>query len=100
MVGGNTRVNRDLPPYFLYSGFNAEPEGLNLTGLRRAGVSAQEIGSLKRAYRMLYRTGLKLEDALARINSELQSEHALHLAHFIKQSKRGIARERAGRRNE
>jgi UDP-N-acetylglucosamine acyltransferase len=100
MVGGNTRVNRDLPPYFLYSGFNVEPEGLNLTGLRRAGLSAQEISSLKRAYRLLYRTGLKLQDALARINAELESEHTIHLAHFITQSKRGIARERSGKRDE
>ena len=100
MIGGNTRVNRDLPPYFLYSGFNAEPEGLNLTGLRRAGFSAQEIGSLKRAYRLLYRSSLKLQDALARIAAELTSEHATHLVQFIRESKRGIARERVGRRDE
>ena len=100
MVGGNTRVNRDLPPYFLYSGFDVVPEGLNLTGLRRAGLSADEIGSLKRAYRLLYRTGLKLEDALAHIETELPSEHTAHLVQFIKQSKRGIARERPVQRNE
>jgi UDP-N-acetylglucosamine acyltransferase len=100
MVGGNTRVNRDLPPYFLYSGFDAEPEGLNLIGLRRVGFSAHEINSLKRAYRLLYRTGLKLEHALARIESELSSEHTARLVQFIKQSNRGIAREHPGRRNE
>lgn len=96
MIGGNTRINRDLPPYFLYSGFNAEPVGLNLVGLRRAGLGAPEIISLKRAYRLLYRTGLKLEDALARIEREAPPEHTRHLIQFIRESKRGIARERGG----
>src|SRR5512138_1058696 len=39
MVGGNTRVNADVPPYFLYSGFNVTPMGLNIVGLQRAGFS-------------------------------------------------------------
>lgn len=95
MVGGNTRVNRDLPPYFLYSGFDAVPVGLNLTGLRRADVPADEITLLKRAYRLLYRSGLKLEDALTRIEAELHSEYTRHLVQFVRRSKRGIAREQA-----
>src|ERR1700759_5112308 len=44
MIGGNTRVNLDVPPFFLYSGFNVEPSGLNLVGLRRAGFSREQIG--------------------------------------------------------
>lgn len=95
MVGGNTRVNRDLPPYFLYSGFDAVPVGLNLTGLRRADVPAHEITLLKRAYRLLYRSGLKLEDALTRIEAELHSEYTRHLVQFVRRSQRGIAREQA-----
>ncbi len=94
MIGGNTRVNRDVPPFMLCSGFDVEPEGLNLVGLRRAGFRAQEISLLKQAYRLLYRTGLKLEDALARIERELPSEHTLHLVRFVRGSKRGITRER------
>ncbi|MBV9611153.1 MAG: acyl-ACP--UDP-N-acetylglucosamine O-acyltransferase [Acidobacteriaceae bacterium] len=94
MVGGNTRVNRDLPPYFLYSGFDVEPEGLNLVGLRRAGFDAEEIARLKQAYRLLYRSGLRLEDALARIEAEVSSETTSHLVAFIRRSERGIARER------
>ncbi len=100
MVGGNTRVNKDLPPYFLYSSFDAEPEGLNLVGLKRAGISAEEVNLMKRAYRLLYRAGLKLEQALERIQSEAPSEHTLHLVKFIRDSKRGIARERSGRKRE
>src|SRR3982750_3025747 len=70
MISGNTRVNQDAPPFFTYSGFAIEPRGLNLVGLRRAGMTAAQIQSLKRAYRLLYREGLKLEDALARIETE------------------------------
>jgi UDP-N-acetylglucosamine acyltransferase len=95
MVGGNTRVNRDLPPFFLYTGFNAVPRGLNLVGLRRAGFTAADIGILKQAYRLLYRQGLKLEEALARIETELQSEQARHLLRFIRASQRGITRPRS-----
>ncbi|HUA85197.1 MAG TPA: acyl-ACP--UDP-N-acetylglucosamine O-acyltransferase [Bryobacteraceae bacterium] len=92
MIGGNTRVNRDLPPYFLYSDFNVAAKGLNLVGLRRAGFSAKEIAALKTAYKILYRCGLKLEDALARIESEAPGEHTGHLVAFIRSSKRGICR--------
>jgi UDP-N-acetylglucosamine acyltransferase len=94
MVAGMARVNRDLPPYFIYSGYEIEPKGLNIVGLKRAGVSANDIATLKDAYKLLYRTGLKLEEALTRIEAELRSEHALHLVKFIRESKRVISRER------
>src|SRR5882757_520109 len=71
MIGGNSRVNSDVPPYFLYSDFNVAAKGLNLVGLRRAGFSKEEIGALKSAYKILYSSGLKQEDALARIESEV-----------------------------
>jgi UDP-N-acetylglucosamine acyltransferase len=93
MIGGNTRVNSDVPPYFMYSDFNVAAKGLNLVGLRRAGFSIQDISLLKTAYKLLYRSGLSLQDALSRIESELPSEHTLHLVDFIRQSKRGICRE-------
>jgi UDP-N-acetylglucosamine acyltransferase len=93
MIGGNSRVNSDVPPYFLYSDFNVTAKGLNLVGLRRAGFSKEEIAALKSAYRILYRSGLKLEEALGRIEGELDSEHTRHLVKFIRGSKRGICRE-------
>jgi UDP-N-acetylglucosamine acyltransferase len=92
MIGGNSRVNSDVPPFFLYSDFNVAPKGLNLVGLRRAGFKKQEIDALKAAYRILYRSGLKLEEALARIEGELHTEHTRHLVNFIRASKRGICR--------
>ncbi len=93
MIGGNTRVNSDVPPFFLYSGFNVEPKGLNLVGLKRAGFSSSDVAALKKAYRLLYRSGLPLEDALARIEAEIPTEHTLHLVRFIRRCERGICRE-------
>ena len=79
MIGGNSRVNLDVPPFFLYTDFNARPNGLNVVGLKRAGFTSEEIAALKSAYRILYRSGLKLKDALARIATELDTEHTRHL---------------------
>ena len=92
MIGGNTRVNSDVPPFFLYSGFNVEPVGLNTVGLKRSGFSDRDVTVLKRAFRLLYRSGLRLQDALARIEAECDSEHSRHLARFIRASERGICR--------
>jgi UDP-N-acetylglucosamine acyltransferase len=92
MIGGNSRVNLDVPPFFLYTDFNVRPNGLNVVGLKRAGFSHEEIGALKAAYKILYRSGLKLTDALAQIKAELDTEHTRHLVKFIESSERGICR--------
>lgn len=93
MIGGNSRVNSDVPPFFLYSDFNVAPKGLNLVGLRRAGFNAGQIAALKSAYKLLYRSSLKLDEALGRIESEIATAEALHLVRFVRASKRGICRE-------
>jgi UDP-N-acetylglucosamine acyltransferase len=93
MIGGNSRVNLDIPPFFLYTDFNARPNGLNVVGMKRAGFTVEQIAVLKAAYRILYRSGLKLKDALARIAAELETEHTRHLVKFIESSNRGICRE-------
>jgi UDP-N-acetylglucosamine acyltransferase len=93
MIGGNTRVNLDAPPFFMYSGFDIEPKGLNLVGLRRAGFTHAQIAALKQAYRLLYRAGLKLEEALSRIEGEIDDANVRELTAFVRSSKRGICRE-------
>lgn len=92
MIGGNTRVNADVPPYFLYSEFNVAPVGLNMVGLKRAGFTEAEVAPLKAAFRLIYKSGLKLEEALRRIETEVPTEHTLHLVGFIRSSRRGICR--------
>jgi len=93
MIGGNTRVNSDVPPFFLYSGFDVEAKGLNIVGLKRAGFRATEVATLKKAYQILYRSGLKLKEALAKIESELATPETLELVDFVRKSQRGICRE-------
>ena len=93
MIGGNTRVNLDVPPYLLCTEFNVTPCGLNLVGLRRAGFNAEDVRALKHAYHLLFRSNLKLEEALAAIEREAPTEHTRHLVSFIRRSERGICRE-------
>lgn len=100
IISGNTRVSLDAPPFFTYAGFKISPCGLNLIGLRRAGVSAQEIHQLKKAYRLMYRSGLPLAQALHRIETELQSPLTEHLVRFVRNSKRGICREAGKNQSE
>ncbi len=96
MIGGNTRVNSDLPPFFLYSDFNVAAKGLNMVGLKRAGFTLEQIKTIKAAYRLLYRSGLKQEDALTRITAELPGPHTQELVNFVRRSTRGICRESSG----
>jgi UDP-N-acetylglucosamine acyltransferase len=93
MIGGNTRVNSDVPPYMLCTDFNAAVRGLNLVGLKRAGFDHADISALKKAYQILFRSRLKLEEALQRIEAECPTAHTRHLVDFIRLSERGICRE-------
>lgn len=93
MVGGNSRVNLDLPPFLMYSDFNASPKGLNMVGLRRAEFSVSEVTALKTAYKLLYRSRLRLEEALQAIETQIPTDNTLHLVRFIRASRRGITRE-------
>lgn len=93
MIGGNSGVNTDVPPFLLCNGDRLIAKGLNLVGLRRAGFTRPDIQALKTAYRILYRSGLKLDEALQRIEVEVPTEHTLHMVRFIRASKRGICRE-------
>ena len=93
MIAGGVRVNMDAPPYFLYGGLYITPTGLNKVGLRRAGFKRADTEPLKTAYQLLYRSNLKLDEALHRIETEIPTEHTLHLVEFVRRSKRGISRE-------
>jgi UDP-N-acetylglucosamine acyltransferase len=92
MVAGMSRVNLDLAPYFLYSGYHMKPTGLNVVGLKRAGLGRADIAALKQAYRILFLSRLKLDQALARIEAEVPTAHTEHLVSFTRRSERGICR--------
>jgi UDP-N-acetylglucosamine acyltransferase len=93
MISGNTRVNLDIPPFLLATGFNVAAKGLNTVGLKRAGIGQEAIQHLKQAYRILYRSHLLLQEALMRIEREIPTEEAKHLVEFIRRSERGICRD-------
>ena len=92
MVGGMSRINKDLPPFFTYMGYQVEARGLNRVGLRRAGFSREVIAEIKEAFRLLYRSELSLEAALAEIETRLPSPAAGEIVRFIRSSRRGIVR--------
>ena len=100
MVAGMSRVNVDLPPFFTFMGYRIAPRGVNLVGLKRAGFTRDQIAKLKAAYRLLYRSGLGLNEALTRVEKEADSEETRRLVAFIRASKRGICRERNGAPDE
>jgi UDP-N-acetylglucosamine acyltransferase len=93
MISGNTRVNLDAPPFLLFAGFQIAAKGLNLVGLKRTGYQSSEIAILKQAYRLLYKSNLKLDEALRRIESQIPTPETRHLVAFIRRSERGICRE-------
>jgi len=84
---------KDIPPYLMVAGNTAEPHGLNIKGLSRRGFTPDTIAALRRAYKLLYRSQLRLTEALEQL-SPLAAEfpEVAHLVEFIRQSERGIVR--------
>ncbi len=90
-VGGFTKVVSDVPPYVLVDGVPATARGVNVIGLRRAGMPASERRVLQDAYRLLYRSGLSPRSAVERIRGELPATPVItRLVEFIVASRRGI----------
>ena len=91
--GFATGVQRDVPPYVTVAGYRAEPYGINSEGLRRRGFEAETIAVIKRAYKLLYMSDLKLAEAVERMR-ELVATHppVALLADFVADSPRGIVR--------
>jgi UDP-N-acetylglucosamine acyltransferase len=94
MVGGLARVVKDVPPYVTIDGGSGYVVGLNTIGLRRNGFSNETIGCLKAAYRLIYRSGLKWQEIMDRLQSEFAAGPAAHFAEFFAGSTRGIVAER------
>lgn len=86
MVGGMSRIDRDVPPYMLAEGSPSRVRSLNLVGLKRMGLSVADQGYLKKAFRILYRSGLPLNEALEQLDLVAESEHLQHLRRFLQQS--------------
>lgn len=93
MVGGASAVSQDVCPFVLATGNTVVLRGLNIVGLRRRGFTDEEISNLKKAYRILFRQGLQLKDALEELEKDFSDDkNVKYLVDFIKSSDRGIAR--------
>jgi UDP-N-acetylglucosamine acyltransferase len=93
MISGGAMIAQDIPPYTVAQGDRAKTIGLNLIGLKRRGFSEDSIKGLKKAFRIIFRSGLRLEEALNIASEQVDSTPELdHFLAFIKESQRGIAR--------
>jgi UDP-N-acetylglucosamine acyltransferase len=93
MVGGCSGIAQDVPPFIMAQGNHASPNGVNTTGLQRRGFSQEAIQAIRRAYKVLYRSGKTLEEAKPEI-AEIASSHAevQMFYDFLSRSTRGLIR--------
>jgi UDP-N-acetylglucosamine acyltransferase len=93
IIGGCSKVVQDVPPFMLADGNPAETRTINKVGLERNGVSDEAQAALKQAYRILFREGLTISNALARMEAELKPLPEIqHLIAFTRASERGISK--------
>ena len=92
-VGGKSAIVKDIPPYVMAVGDRAKLRGLNSVGLKRFGFSQETLLLLKKAYRIIFRIGLTMNEAIERVKAEVeQVPEVVNLIDFIKSSQRGITR--------
>jgi UDP-N-acetylglucosamine acyltransferase len=92
-LANNAAVTRDVPPYLLVAGSPAEPKGVNSEGLKRRGFSPGQIANIKGAYRLFYRSGLKLAEATAELKALVPTQPELvPFVDFLAASERSIIR--------
>ena len=95
ILGAGAMVSQDVPPFCNATGDRARLHGLNLVGLKRRGFDAEMVRRLKQAYRVVFHSGLKVADAVARAREEIPaSPEVEHFLSFVQSSKRGVCRER------
>jgi UDP-N-acetylglucosamine acyltransferase len=86
-------VSKDVPPYCNATGDRARLRGLNLEGLKRRRVEKQKIEALRKAYRIMFRSKLKTQEAIVKVRQELSGfAEAEQLVTFVEKSQRGVCR--------
>lgn len=90
MVSALSAFNKDIPPFVMCGGRPGVAQGLNVVGMRRAGIGPAARAEIKEAYRLLYRSGLNVTQALDAIKKSLHCPEVAHFVRFIEESKRGI----------
>ena len=91
IVGGCSKVVQDVPPFSMCDGHPAKVVNTNVVGLRRSEIPPESIRQLKRAFKLLFHSGLSKITALERINNEIEPcPEVEHLIFFVKTSERGL----------
>jgi len=86
-------VGKDVPPFVMLGGHPAKPHGLNSEGLKRRGFDAKRLAAIKRAYKSLYHSGMRLEEAISTIEESVgDNADLLELLAFLRASERSIVR--------
>ena len=97
MVGGGSKINKDIPPFILCGRDPITFAGINIVGLRRRGFTSDQIRNIKDIYDIIYSSGMNVSDACARVEIGFpQSEERDTILNFIRNSKRGIVRSNSG----
>ena len=92
MIGGCSKVNQDVPPFSLVDGNPATLRGLNIVGLKRADIPSESMMSLRRAFKILFNSGLNRTHAIEQVKEQLNGVPEIHrVIEFILESKRGIS---------
>lgn len=94
MVGGMARIVQDVLPFVTIDGDSGDVVGLNRVGLRRSGMSRDEMADIKEAYRIIYRSGESFGERLAMLSERFQEGPAAELEPFLRDTSRGYVRER------
>jgi UDP-N-acetylglucosamine acyltransferase len=93
IVGAGSIVLQDVAPYLMVGGNPTRAHGINVEGLRRRGFSPRSVGALKRAYRTVFRSGLRLEEALPKLEADVAEHPEVRLlAEFLARPGRGLVR--------
>ena len=93
MIGSNSKISSDVPPFTMVQGAPARFEGINKIGLRRKGFTPEQINDIKEAYRILYLSGLLFSEAKVKIKNELGDKEVVqNILSFVEKSNRGIVR--------
>jgi UDP-N-acetylglucosamine acyltransferase len=90
MIAGVSGVPQDVPPYGLADGHRARLVGLNVVGLRRAGFSQEQRNRIKAVYRLLFRSGMRLADAIVLAETEYPGIETQTIVRFVESSRRGL----------
>ncbi|MBN48107.1 MAG: acyl-[acyl-carrier-protein]--UDP-N-acetylglucosamine O-acyltransferase [Spongiibacteraceae bacterium] len=92
-MGMGAAVGKDIPAFVTVTGNPGEPKGVNVEGLKRRGFSTEAIADIRRAYKLLYRQGLTVDDALSRMTELVErSPEVAVFVESVRQSARGIVR--------